>query len=144
MSDESVQTTNDTTLAARTADVVSAYVSNNPIPASDLAGLIATVHSALSGLSGKAIEEEKPEPAVNPKRSVKPNQVVCLECGKGFKSLKRHIGSYHKLTPEEYRAKWDLPADYPMVAPEYAEQRSSLAKAMGLGRKPGKITSRKK
>ncbi len=144
MSDENTQTMTAHAMAERTAEVVSAYVSNNPVPTSDLPELIASVHSALSGLSAKAIEEEKPEPAVNPKRSVKPDQIICLECGQGFKSLKRHIGSHHQLTPEDYREKWGLAPTYPMVAPEYGEQRSKLALAMGLGRKPGQKASAKK
>lgn len=144
MLDESTKTHADTGMTEKTAEVVSAYVSNNPVPTNGLPGLIAAVHSALSGLAAKAEKEEKPEPAINPKRSVKADQIICLECGKGFKSLKRHIGSNHELTPEDYRAKWGLPADYPMVAPEYAEQRSSLAKSMGLGRNPSKKASKKK
>mgnify|MGYP000085474421 CR=1 FL=1 len=144
MSDESAQTTIDTEMAERTAEVVSAYVTNNAIPASELPALIATVHTALASLSGKAVEEEKPEPAVDPKRSVKKDHIICLECGKKFKSIKRHIGSVHGMTPEEYRAKWDLNADYPMVAPEYGERRSALARSMGLGRKPKQKPARKK
>ena len=144
MLDESTKGHAETGMTEKTAEVVSAYVSNNPVPASGLPELIASVHSALAGLSTKVAEEDKPEPAINPKRSVKPDQIICLECGKGFKSLKRHIGTFHDLTPEDYRAKWNLLADYPMVAPEYAEQRSTLAKSMGLGRKPGKKASKRK
>ena len=129
-----------------TVDVVSAYVGGNPVPAADLPKLIADVHEALFRLNGAAatVVAEKPDPAVNPKRSVKPDHIVCLECGQKFKSLKRHINSHHGLTPEEYKAKWNLSADYPMVAPEYAEARSKLAKAMGLGRKPGQKSTKKK
>lgn len=130
-------TPNPDAIAERTAEVVSAYVSNNPVPANELPALIASIHAALNGLAGAATEEPKPEPAINPKRSVKPDHIVCLECGGKFRSLKRHLSSHHNLTPDEYKAKWDLSADYPLVAPEYAAQRSKLAKTMGLGRKPG-------
>ena len=126
-------------LAELTADVVSAYVSNNPVPASDLPGLISEIHVALGKTLGGVVEEvqEKPRPAVNPKRSVTDDYIICLEDGQKFKSLKRHLMSHYGLTPEEYREKWSLPADYPMVAPNYAKQRSELAKKMGLGRKAG-------
>ncbi len=119
-----------------TADIVAAYVSNNPVPADNLSELISTVHNAVAKISNpEAPEAEKPTPAVNPKRSVFPDYIICLEDGKRFKSLKRHL-TLHGLTPAEYRAKWGLPADYPMVAPNYAAARSELAKKMGLGRKP--------
>lgn len=120
-----------------TAEIVAAYVANNPVPAASLAGLIATVHTAVSGLSEPAAPAPVLSPAVNPKRSVQPDYIVCLEDGKRFKSLKRHLMTRYGLTPEEYRAKWSLPHDYPMVAPNYAAARSKLAKSMGLGRKPG-------
>lgn len=125
------------TLLELTADVVSAYVSNNPVPAGELASLIASVNAALAQL-GSVAEAEAPSqaPAVNPKRSVHGDYIVCLEDGQKFKSLKRHLASHHGLSPEEYRAKWGLPADYPMAAPNYAAARSELAKKMGLGRKP--------
>jgi len=121
-----------------TADLVSAYVSNNPIPVSELPALIAQIHQSLSALAGVAPApvEEAQKPAVNPKRSVQDDYIVCLEDGKKFKSLKRHLSTHYDLTPEQYREKWKLPADYPMVAPAYAAARSSLAKQMGLGRKP--------
>ena len=120
-----------------TADIVAAYVSNNPVPADNLSDLISTVHGAIIQLSIPAAvpEAEKPTPAVNPKRSVFPDYIICLENGKRFKSLKRHLTTHHGMTPEEYRARWGLPADYPMVAPNYAAARSELAKKMGLGRK---------
>lgn len=120
-----------------TADIVSAYVSNNPIPTTELAALIASVSASLSRL-GQAVEAAVPSltPAVNPKRSVHDDYIVCLEDGKKFKSLKRHLSTHFGLTPDEYRAKWKLPADYPMVAPGYSAARSALAKTMGLGRKP--------
>ena len=127
-------------LAELTADVVSAYVSNNPVPASDLPGLISEIHTALGKTLGGVVEEvqEKPRPAVNPKRSVTDDYIICLEDGQKFKSLKRHLMSHYGMTPEEYREKWGLAADYPMVAPAYAAQRSKLAREMGLGRKRGK------
>lgn len=120
-----------------TADVISAYVSNNPVPVSELPALIAQVHQSLSALTGEvsAPVEETQKPAVNPKRSVHDDYIICLEDGKKFKSLKRHLSTHYGLTPDEYRAKWGLPADYPMVAPNYAASRSALAKTMGLGRK---------
>lgn len=121
-----------------TAEIVAAYVANNSVPAANLADLIATVHTAVSGLSRPAAPTVAAlSPAVNPKRSVQPDYIVCLEDGKRFKSLKRHLMTHYGLTPEEYRAKWGLPHDYPMVAPNYAAARSELAKSMGLGRKPG-------
>jgi MucR family transcriptional regulator, transcriptional regulator of exopolysaccharide biosynthesis len=117
------------------ADIVSAYVSNNTVPASDLPTLIADVHRALSN-THSGMNEPEPEPlkpAVNPKKSVFPDYIVCLEDGKKFKSLKRHLRTHYDLSPEEYREKWGLAADYPMVAPNYAAARSALAKKMGLG-----------
>ena len=120
------------------AEIVSAYVSNNSVPASDLPTLISEVHRALSSThSGTSEPEPEPlKPAVNPKRSVFPDYIVCLEDGKKFKSLKRHLRTHYDLSPEEYREKWSLPADYPMVAPSYSATRSALAKSSGLGRKP--------
>ncbi len=128
----------NTDIVEMTADLVSAYVSNNPVPVSELPALIAQVHQSLTGLSGAtpAKVEEAPKPAVYPKRSVHDDFIVCLEDGKKFKSLKRHLMTHHELTPEQYREKWDLPRDYPMVAPAYAAARSSFAKQIGLGRKP--------
>jgi predicted transcriptional regulator len=117
------------------ADIVSAYVSNNTVPAADLPALIADVHRALSNTT-MGLSEPEPEPlkpAVNPKKSVFPDYIVCLEDGKKFKSLKRHLRTHYDLSPEEYRDKWGLPSDYPMVAPNYAAARSALAKKMGLG-----------
>jgi predicted transcriptional regulator len=116
-----------------TAEIVAAYVANNPVPAADLADLIATVHTAVVGL-GSPPAPEPPTPAVNPKRSVFPDYIVSLEDGRKFKTMKRHLGLLG-LTPEEYRAKWGLPRDYPMIAPNYAAARSELAKKAGLGRK---------
>lgn len=118
-----------------TADIVCAYVSNNSVPAADLAALIASVSASLSGL-GQAVEEPVilQTPAVNPKKSVFPDYIISLEDGRRFKSMKRHLGLLG-MTPDDYRAKWKLPADYPMVAPNYAAARSILAKKIGLGRK---------
>lgn len=120
-----------------TADVVAAYVSNNPVPAAELPNLIADVHAALGrvGATGDMVVAEKPKPAVNPKKSIHDDYIVCLEDGKKFKSLKRHLMTHYGLTPDQYREKWGLDASYPMVAPNYAAARSQLAKKMGLGRK---------
>ena len=117
------------------ADIVSAYVSNNTVPAADLPALIASVHRALNAThAGSSEPEPEPlKPAVNPKKSVFPDYIICLEDGKKFKSLKRHLRTHYDLSPEEYREKWGLPPDYPMVAPNYAAARSALAKKMGLG-----------
>lgn len=130
-------------LVELTADIVSAYVSNHVVPVGELAGLISDVHAALSNTSSPApavAVVEKQKPAVAVRKSVQDDHIICLECGGAFKSLKRHLMTHHNLGPEEYREKWDLPMDYPMVAPAYAEARSRLAKEMGLGqrRKRGK------
>ena len=118
-----------------TADIVSAYVGNNTVATADIAALIHSVHQALSGVNGapEAPEVAPQEPAVSIKRSIQPDHLICLEDGRKFKSLKRHLRTKYNLTPEEYRAKWRLPKDYPMVAPSYAKARSDLAKQMGLG-----------
>ena len=119
-----------------TAEIVAAYVSNNSVAANDLPGVIAQVHAALGGTVIPAEEVlEKPKPAVSVRRSIQNDHLICLEDGQKYKSLKRHLMTHHGLTPEQYREKWDLPADYPMVAPSYAEARSQLAKDMGLGQK---------
>ena len=133
-------------LAELTTQIVSAYVSNNTIPASDLPMLILETHAALSRAAGTptaGIEPEKPKPAIAPRKSIMPDYIICLEDNKKFKSLKRHLRSHFNLSPEQYRAKWDLPPDYPMVAPNYARARSDLAKRMGLGTK-GLGTKREK
>lgn len=125
-------------LVELTADIVAAYVSNHVVPVSDLSNLIADVHAALSNTTAPApaaVVVEKPKPAVSVRKSVQDDQIICLECGGAFKSLKRHLMTHHNLSPEEYREKWDLPVDYPMVAPAYAEARSRLAKEMGLGQR---------
>lgn len=120
---------------ALAADIVAAYVSNNSVPVSELTGLIASVYQALSKAGRKEVEPEPQPlaPAVSIKKSVTPDYIVCLEDGKKFKSLKRHLRTHYNLSPDEYRSKWNLPADYPMVAPNYAAARSELAKSMGLG-----------
>ena len=119
-----------------TAEIVAAYVSNNSVAANDLPNVISQVHAALGGATTMAEEVvEKPKPAVSVRRSIQNDYLICLEDGQKFKSLKRHLMTHYGLTPEQYREKWDLPADYPMVAPSYAEARSRLAKEMGLGQK---------
>ena len=124
-----------TNLAELTADVVAAYVANNPVPVNSLPELIKEVHTALDSASKGGAEPEEPpkNPAVSIRRSVTPDHIVCLECGLKFKSLKPHLRTYHNETPEEYRAKWGLPTDYPMVAANYSERRAELAKKIGLG-----------
>lgn len=118
-----------------TANIVSAYVSNNPTPATEIPNLISQVHGALMRLSSGRTEGplEPTKPAVSLKKSIAPDYLVCLEDGKRFKSLKRHLRTQYNMTPEQYREKWGLPPDYPMVAPNYAVARSQLAKKMGLG-----------
>ena len=118
-----------------TADIVSAYVGNNSVSANDLPSLIQSVHRALAGVSVgvETVEVAPKEPAVPVKRSITPDYLVCLEDGRKFKSLKRHLRTKYNLSPEDYRAKWGLAKDYPMVAPNYAKARSDLAKQMGLG-----------
>lgn len=118
-----------------TADIVSAYVGNNSVSAADLPGLIQSVHKALSTVvvGAEAAAPEPKEPAVPLKKSITPDYLVCLEDGRKFKSLKRHLRTKYNMSPEEYRSKWGLPKDYPMVAPNYAKARSDLAKQMGLG-----------
>ena len=118
-----------------TANIVSAYLSNNPTPAAEIPNLISQVHGALTRVSSGRVEAplEPAKPAVSLKKSIAPDYLVCLEDGKRFKSLKRHLRTQYNMTPEQYRDKWGLPADYPMVAPNYAAARSALAKKMGLG-----------
>jgi len=119
-----------------TADIVAAQVSNNTVAVSDLPALIAAVHRTLAGLgNAPAPVEEAQTPAVAIRASIKPDYIVCLEDGKKLKMLKRHLMTHYKMTPDQYRAKWKLPADYPMVSPNYAQQRSALALKIGLGRK---------
>ncbi len=127
------QSKND--LVQLTADIVAAYVSKNALQPNDIPGLIGDVHEALSRASGRAVApaREDLKPAVAVKKSVTADQIVCLDCGQKFKSLKRHLRTHHSLSPEDYKEKWSLPRDYPMVAETYAEARSQLAKKMGLG-----------
>ena len=126
-----------TDLVDMTAEIVSAYVGNNSIGAAELPSLIQQVYSALNDATrnGKDAPKEPVKPAISIKKSVMPDYIICLEDGKKFKSLKRHLRTHYNLTPDEYRSKWGLPKDYPMVAPRYAEARSQLAKEMGLGQK---------
>ena len=126
----------DDTLLTLTADIVAAHVSNNSVAVNDLPNLIQNVHQALRVISAtSAAPEAKPEPKVSIRSSVKPDFIVCLEDGKKLKMLKRHLMTHYGMTPEQYRQKWGLSADYPMVAPNYAEQRRTLAKSIGLGTK---------
>jgi predicted transcriptional regulator len=137
MSDES----NGDTLITLTADIVAAHVSNNSVAVNDLPQLIGNVHGALAGLTGRGAPEARPEPKVPIRSSIRPDYIVCLEDGKRLKMLKRHLMTHYQMTPDQYRQKWGLNSDYPMVAPNYAEQRRTLAKAIGLGtkrRKAGK------
>jgi len=131
-------------LITLTSDIVTAHVANNNVNVDDLPALIENVYGALAGL-GKTVEvEAPPEPAVSVRASVKNDHLVCLEDGKKMKMLKRHLMTDHGMTPDEYRERWNLPADYPMVAPDYAEKRRELAKKIGLGRKPGQRRGRRK
>ena len=124
------------TLLTLTADIVAAHVSNNSVAVNDLPNLIQNVHSALTGISRSSnAPEAKPEPKVSIRSSIKPDYIVCLEDGKKLKMLKRHLMTHYNMTPDQYRQKWGLSADYPMVAPNYAEQRRTLAKSIGLGTK---------
>jgi predicted transcriptional regulator len=128
------------TLITLTSDIVAAHVSNNDVAVADLPGLITNVYNALANLGETVVvEEAKPQPAVAIRNSVKPDYIVCLEDGKKLKMLKRYLRTKYDMSPEDYRARWGLPADYPMVAPNYAETRRDLAKKIGLGRKPGTI-----
>jgi len=135
MTDSVTETSID--LIGLTTEIVAAYVSNNPVPVAEPSRIIADTHAAVSALQTGSVPtgEEKFTPAVSIKKSVTPDYIICLEDGKKFKSLKRHLTTHYNLAPEEYREKWGLPKDYPMVAPNYPAQRSALAKSTGLGRK---------
>ncbi len=126
--------------------VVTAYVKNNPVPASDLPNVIRVIHATLGGLSSGSSRSlvTTQKPAVPPKKSITPDHIICLEDGKKLKMLKRYLRSRYKLSPDEYRAKWGLPNDYPMVAPNYSARRSEFAKKIGLGRKPVAPKKRKR
>jgi predicted transcriptional regulator len=133
----------DDTLLTLTADIVAAHVSNNSVAVNDLPNLIQNVHQALAGISAtSAAPEARQDPAVSIRASIKPDYIVCLEDGKKLKMLKRHLMTHYGMTPDDYRRKWGLAADYPMVAPNYAEQRRALAKSIGLGTKRGKRKSK--
>jgi predicted transcriptional regulator len=138
MSDEQVQPHGDEQVITLTADIVAAHVSNNSVALNDLPDLIRQVHTALKGLGSAPVEEadEKPEPVVSVRASVKPDHLVCLACGQKNKMLRRHLVVAHGMTPEQYRAAYELPKTYPMVAPNYSEQRATLARAIGLGKMP--------
>lgn len=129
-----------------TSEIVAAYVRNNSVAMNQVQDVINTVYAALQALNGQPAEtpSEPPKPAVSVRRSVMPDHIVCLEDGKKLKMLKRHLRAAYNMTPEEYRAKWGLPADYPMVAPNYAQQRSAFAKKIGLGRKKGQKAPRRR
>jgi len=120
-------------LLEHTTEIVSAHVANNPVPVSDLPELIRQVYNTLAQVDASAPQAEKPQPAVPIKRSITPDYLICLEDGKKLKMLKRHLKTAYDMSPEDYREKWSLPHDYPMVAPNYAAQRSTLAKKIGLG-----------
>jgi len=135
---------NKETLIALASDIVAAHVGNNDVAVTDVPELITSVYAALAGLGQEVEQEEpRPEPAVSVRSSVKPDYIVCLEDGKKLKMLKRYLRTNYNMTPEEYRARWNLPADYPMVAPSYAEKRRELAKKIGLGRKPAASRQRR-
>ncbi len=131
-------------LITLTADIVTAHVANGNVDGETLPSLIQNVYGALAGLGVEEAVEDRPEPAVSVRASVKNDHLVCLEDGKKMKMLKRHLMTDHGMTPDEYRERWNLGADYPMVAPDYAEKRRELAKKIGLGRKPGQKRGRKK
>ena len=141
---ETPQNDMNETLITLTSDIVAAHVSNNDVGVDDVPALIRNVYGALSGLGAAPAVEEKPEPAVSIRSSIKNDHIVCLEDGKKMKMLKRHLMTDHGLTPAEYRTRWGLNADYPMVAPDYADKRRTLAKQIGLGRKPGQRRGRPK
>lgn len=132
------------TLLNLTADIVAAHVSNNSVAVNDLPNLIANVHQALTGIAAAPAAEAKAQPKVSVRSSIKPDYVVCLECGQKQKMLKRHLSTAHRTTPADYREKYGLASDYPMVAPNYAEQRRELAKSIGLGTKRRRTRSAKK
>ncbi|MDC0033789.1 MucR family transcriptional regulator [Alphaproteobacteria bacterium] len=147
MAEENDQTLNSTDLLRMSVEIVSAYVGNNSIAVTQVPDVISTVYGALTSLSDQTVGEspEPQKPAVSVRRSVNPDHIICLEDGKKLKMLKRHLRAAYGMTPDEYRAKWGLPVDYPMVAPNYALRRSVFAKEIGLGRKKGeKIPRRKK
>ena len=125
----------------RTSQIVAAYVRKNLIPTDQIAGLINSVHSTLSGLGSEVVEELPPVPAVSVRRSVRPDHIICIDCGYKGKMLKRHLQSRHGLSVVEYKRRWNLSSDYPMTAPNYSEQRAQFAKKIGLGRAPAQPAS---
>ena len=134
MAEQKDNTLNPEELLSLTSDIVAAHVSNNTVAVSDLPGLIEQVYKTLSSVGGAGeTAVDRPTPAVPVKKSITPDYIVCLEDGKKLKMLKRHLKTAYNMTPDEYRERWGLPSDYPMVAPNYAKQRSKLAKAIGLG-----------
>lgn len=137
MAEQNTQKSDRGRLLRMTADVVAAYVGNNLLPPGQLPEVVRTVFGSLDALNGGGYAKQEPlKPVVPIKRSIAPDYLICLEDGKKLKMLKRHLRTTYKMTPEEYRAKWGLAPDYPMVAPNYASQRSAFAKKIGLGRKP--------
>jgi predicted transcriptional regulator len=135
MSNESASAMAEEDMLRMTTEVVSAYVGNNSLPAAQIPEVIKTVYTSIAALNQAAEIKEAPKPAVSIRSSIKPDYIVCLEDGKKLKMLKRHLRTTYDMTPDDYRAKWGLPADYPMVAPNYAKQRSEFAKKIGLGRR---------
>jgi predicted transcriptional regulator len=146
MAEENSQAVPQTDVLRMAVEIVSAYVSNNSVAAAQVPEVINTVYGSLTSLNGQSTTEtaEALKPAVSVRRSVSPDYIICLEDGKKLKMLKRHLRAAYGMTPDEYRAKWGLPADYPMVAPNYAAQRSTFAKQIGLGRKKGEKVGRRK
>lgn len=142
---DSAQNDMNETLITLTSDIVAAHVSNNSVSAAELSSLIGSVYGALAALgqAAPAVEEAPLKPAVSIRSSVKNDKIICLDCGTDLKMLKRHLMTHHNLTPEQYKARWNLAADYPLVAPDYAEKRRELAVKIGLGRKPGAKRGRK-
>lgn len=138
----STQQSESTDILAYTSEIVSAHVANNTVPSADLPKLIQDVYRALLNLDSGGSAVDRPQPAVPVKKSVHPDYIICLEDGKRLKMLKRHLKTAYNMTPEDYRERWNLPVDYPMVAPNYAKRRSSLAKEIGLGTKQRKKTTR--
>ena len=142
---EDIENDMSETLITLTSDIVAAHVSNNNVDVDVLPSLITNVFGALAGLGKEEEKEEpRPDPAVSMRASIKPDYIVCLEDGKKLKMLKRHLMTHYQMTPDDYRRRWGLPSDYPMVAPNYAEKRRELAKKIGLGRKPAARRPRRK
>jgi predicted transcriptional regulator len=146
MVDENIKTAQQGDILRMAVDIVSAYVSNNSVSAGQVPEIINTIYGSLSALNGQPVTgtAEPLKPAVSVRRSVTPEYIICLEDGKKLKMLKRHLRASYGMTPDEYRTKWGLPPDYPMVAPNYAEQRSAFAKKIGLGRKKGEKAPRRR